>query len=114
MQRPIEYRIWHKAAKQMRQVTYINFARNEVGFDSIDFITEPMHAVDIDLDSNKVKYAESSRVIESCSINEVELMEFTGLLDKNGTKVFEDDIVESIYPWKINGERRRVVKWKTV
>jgi uncharacterized phage protein (TIGR01671 family) len=35
----------------------------------------------------------------SIPFEDIELMQFTGLLDENGNKIFEGDLVRAVSPW---------------
>lgn len=70
MTRPIEFRAWDK-----KQENY-----NE------------WHGV------NDTENIELNELIDLYQKREFVLEQFTGLLDKNGTKIFEGDIVEKSYP----------------
>jgi len=72
MSRAIEFRAWHKPTKRMFNV--YSFSRSEVFEDCLD-------------GPGSTPYVPAKR--EDC-----EIIQFTGLLDKTGAKIFEGDTVK--------------------
>lgn len=93
MQREIAYRAWHKQKKIMCDVLLICFVNRYV-----DVLPEDQL---------------EGGTQEEWKFEEIELMQFTGLLDKEGNKIFEDDVLRSVHFKEGNKTHYlyHIVKW---
>lgn len=80
-----KFRYWSHALQKMAEVIAINFTKNELTImpESIGYIVP---------------------------LNEEYLMQSTGLLDKNGTEIFEGDIIKMRFP----RDRRVIGRFKVI
>jgi hypothetical protein len=86
--RAIKFRAWHKIEKRMFKVYHLSW------WFGIFLIGD--------------EHAENGRRFGS---GEVELMQFTGLLDKNGKEIYEGDVVQWYGLYGMGNSYTRVVQW---
>lgn len=83
MSRPIKFRAWHTTARKMAQIDMLDFALDAYRARTLDGISSG-----------------------SGHLADIELMQFTGITDRNGRDIYEGDILE------IEGATAKVVFWQ--
>jgi len=101
--REIKFRAWDK--KQLRMLSVYSLSKPLVTV--IDYKTTGKEAIEANPMVN-LNEVEPYRDIPS---NEVELMQFTGLKDKNGKEIYEGDVVEYKNPVFTSDIRKDRVEW---
>jgi len=95
-----KFRAWDKKQKQM--VTNFVIAPTSPGWSAFNFdssLSDEIEKIYKNLCGDTLAWAGDYSVIDWGNwygIEEYAIMQFTGLLDKNGNQVFEGDIVESV------------------
>lgn len=96
MSRVHKYRAWYKPSKQMLRVIGINWDFENGEITDIDYVEKDRHG----------------DLIWNANIDNVELMEFTGSLDKNNVEIYEGDIIKHESKNPITREQMSITIWE--